>query len=622
MPPAFSSDIIARVKDETDIVEIVRQHVSLKQAGAVYKGLCPFHKEKTPSFIVTPARQRYHCFGCATGGDVISFLMEVEGITFPEAVEILARPLDIDLSSWLQDDESEGERRAFHRANEAAMGVWRDAFWDPRIGRGGLTYLTDRGFSEKVLRDFDVGWASGAGGWLESQLKSSGVDPDLALRADLLRRSERDGGTFAYFRNRIIFPVKNISRQVAGFGGRVVDQGEPKYLNSSDSTYFSKGKLLYGFDASRMPISREKCAILVEGYLDLLALVQAGIPNVVATCGTAFTEDQARLIRRGAPRVMLVFDGDKAGLKAAVRSADVALRCGLEPRIVRLPTGKDPADLVTEQGVEVVHETLRAAQGYIPLLKALADDRGGDREVTERALRQALTTAAGIGDPLRREYVLQEAAEVFGVGLELLRDSVEADLASRPLARKAARAESGRDRTAGLQSLRGQGAGAPGLADRGAGPDGPAGADGQDRQDHQVGPVGSGHGGGPRVRHNLARAQVGRIEAELLAHVLVDDSGEAARMFLAERGDLPLRSEGAQQLLTELEAWAEESKSGTRVTPRDFVLDRWNTVGDREYRGFVSQLISEEERPENIDYARVIKDCLDRLGQDHRSRRG
>ena len=429
MTPAFSPDIIARVKDETDIVEVVRQHVSLKPAGSVYKGLCPFHKEKTPSFIVTPARQRYHCFGCATGGDVISFTMEIEGVTFPEAVEILARPLDIDLSAWLRDDESEGERRAFHRANEVAMNLWRDAFWDSQLGRQALDYLKNRGFRDKALRDFDVGWAPPGSDWLAAGLKKGGVDEDLAQRADLMRTSDRGGAPFAYFRSRIIFPIKNISRQVAGFGGRVIDQGEPKYLNSSDSSYFSKGKLLYGFEASRMAIAREKSAILVEGYLDLLALAQAGIVNVVATCGTAFTPDQARLIRRGAPNVVLLFDGDKAGLKAAVRSADIALRHGMEPKIVVLPDGKDPADVVIGDGDDAMHEALKGAVGYIPFLKRLADERGGDREVSERALRQALGTVAGIADNLRREYVLQEAADAFGLQADLLRETVAAEAA-------------------------------------------------------------------------------------------------------------------------------------------------------------------------------------------------
>ncbi|MFO7610795.1 MAG: DNA primase [Candidatus Krumholzibacteriia bacterium] len=598
MAPTFSPDIIARVKDETDIVEVVKREVDLKQAGSVYKGLCPFHREKTPSFIVTPSRGRYHCFGCGTGGDVISFVMETEGVTFPEAVEILARPLDIDLSAWLREDEGEGERRAFHRANEAAAVLWHEALYDDRTGRAALEYLHRRGFGDKVLRDFDVGWAPAAADWLEPRLAQAGVDRDLALASGVVRKG--DHGTFAYFRARIIFPIRSISRQVAGFGGRVIDDNEPKYLNSSDSTYFSKGKLLYGFDASRMAIARERAAVLVEGYLDLLALVQAGITNVVATCGTAFTPEQARLIRRGAPKVVLVFDGDRAGLKAAVRSADIALRAGLEPRIVRLPAGEDPASLVIGRGEEAMAQALAATEGYIPLLKALADERGGDRELAERAVKQALGTVAGIPDPLRREYVLQETAEVFG----LSRPVLEAALASMEAARPASarRAEASRAAPAAAATATAEAA-----------------EDGQQEAGSAAPAAGR---RASRVRRSLATVQVGAVEAQLMETILGDDTGEGARVFLADRGDLPLRQTEARLLAQELEAWAARQKEGSRITPRELVLERWNTAGDGTYRAYVSRLLAREDRPHDTDIGRVIRDCLDRLRRDLRSRRG
>ena len=600
MAPAFSSDIIARVKDETDIVEVVRHHVSLKPAGSVFKGICPFHKEKTPSFIVTPSRGRYHCFGCGAGGDAISFLMEVEGISFPEAVEVLARPLDIDLSSYLADDETEGERRSFHRANEAAMTLWQEALWHEPSARRAVEYLTGRGFSEKILRDFNVGWAPGEPQWLEKNLARVGVDSDLAHRADLLRRGERPG-SFAYFRNRIIFPIKNISRQVVGFGGRVVDEGEPKYLNSADSSYFSKGRLLYGFDASRMAIAREKSAILVEGYLDLIALAQVGIHNVVATCGTAFTEDQAKLVRRGAQNVQLVFDGDKAGLKAAVRSGDMALRTGLEPRIVRLPAGEDPASLVIGTGVGAMQDALRGAMGYVPFLKALAEEQGGDREYHERALRQALGTIAGIEDSIKQEYILQETAVVFGLHADLLRENLGKLVAEKERGnRMAFKGAAG----GGGESAEPRGTSRPST-----------------RTDNKPAPVVD-RRSGPRVRRRLGGVQVDQVEAELLSHVLWDDSGHAARAFLADRGDLILVLDGAETLAGELGEWAAAVESGPRVSPRDFVLERWNAVGDKTYRAFVSQLLDREGHPDQTDFVQVIKDCLGRLKQGHRPRQG
>ncbi len=613
MTPSFSQDIIARVKDETDIGEVVRQHVTLKPAGAVLKGLCPFHKEKTPSFIVTPSRGRYHCFGCGAGGDAISFIMEIEGLSFPEAVEVLARPLNIDLSSYLADEETEGERRGFHRANEVATQLWVDALADPKLGGPALEYLTGRGFVEKFLRDFHVGWAPGMPGWLEDNLVRQGVDQELAHRADLLRTGDRPG-SYAYFRNRIIFPIRSISRQVVGFGGRIVGSGEPKYLNSADSTYFSKGKLLYGFDSARMPMAREKSAILVEGYLDVIALAQVGITNVAATCGTAFTPDQAKLIRRGTQNVLLVFDGDKAGLKAAVRSADVALKHGLEPRIVSLPAGEDPASLVIGSGPDAMHQALAEAQGYIPFLKGLADGKGGDREVTERALRQALSTIAGIPDSLRRAYVLQEAADIFEMPLELLRESLEK---VENLEKKPTKATYNR---AGPRS--------PGPSDG----EPPLGAEPgylEDETRSEIpGPSSlsessrKSKAGAPRVRRPLGLIKVDQIEGQMFAHILADESGKAALRFMKERGDLPFLLDGASLLADELAAWAASATGPDARGPLEFVQERWNTIGDREYRAFISQLLDRGSLPPDTDFAQVITDCLGRLQQGHRSRRG
>ncbi len=616
MTPSFSSDIIARIKDETDIGEVVRQHVTLKPAGAVFKGLCPFHKEKTPSFIVTPSRGRYHCFGCGTGGDAISFIMEIEGLSFPEAIEVLARPLNIDLSSYLADEESEGERRSFHRANEAATKLWVEALVDPDHGAQALEYLKNRGFGEKVLREFDVGWAPGLPGWLENNLAQSGVDSELAHRSDLLRESKQADrpGSYAYFRNRIIFPIRSISRQVVGFGARIVGKGEPKYLNSADSTYFSKSKLLYGFDSSRMPIAREKTAILVEGYLDVIALAQVGITNVVATCGTAFTVEQAKLIRRGAQNVLLVFDGDKAGLKAAVRSADVALKNGLEPKIVSLPAGEDPASLVIDTGVDAMFEALNQAEGYIPFLKGLADGKGGDREVTERALRQALGTISGIPDSLRRAYVLQEASDIFEMPVDLLRESMEKLEIREEPGKRQGNLQTGppswdptSDEPPVGQELAYYG------DERKSGADRPA-----------AGPGGRplSQGAAPRVRRVMGLVKVDQVESQMFTAILADESGKAALRFVQDRADLPFLLDGASLLADELSAWAASAAGPDAPTPLEFIQDRWNTEGDREYRTFISQLLDRGSLPPNTDFAQVITDCLGRLRQGHKSRRG
>ncbi len=576
---AFPPEIIARIKDDTDIVELVGRYVPLRPAGSGYKGLCPFHREKTPSFTVNPTRQSYKCFGCGEGGDAIAFLMAVEGIAFPEAVETLARTLDIDLAQFLQAGSDEGEKRAFFRANEMAVSAFREAFQDERRGQPSREYLDDRGFAPEILDRYDVGFAP-AGDWLPRWLAKAGVSEELAVSAGLVRRGDR-GGSFAYFRDRIIFPIRNIARQVAGFGGRVLGPGEPKYLNSSDSPYFTKGKLLYGFDASRMVIARSKTAVLVEGYLDLMALAQIGIANVVATCGTSFTVDQARLLRRGARKVVMLFDGDFAGRKAAVKSSHLALSAGLEAEVASLPAGVDPCDLAMQGGAEAVREVLDAAVPYLHFLHDAVVAAGDDRFAREKGARQALTTVAAVSDPMRRELMLQETAELFGLPPEVARATL-AGMATglRPVV-ATAEDEASEDEVASTVAR-------------------------------------------PRPPQFRTFTTVRRevVEAELFAHVLRDTTGQAASRFLAERGELTFMTPAATVLVGELEVWASESAHSTTLGPADFVQQRWH-VQDASYRRWVTDLLERPEYyPAEGDFDRAVRESLERLHQARAFDRG
>ena len=578
MAPAFPQDIVSRIKEETDIVAVIRGYVTLKPAGASFKGLCPFHREKTPSFNVTPSLNIYKCFGCGEGGDVISFLMKIEGISFPEALETLARPLDIDLSRYLQEDEGEGERVAFHRANSAAASIWSQALWHESQGRSPRQYLQKRGFNDEVLRRFEVGFAPASSEWFIRALAREGVQGELAQRCHLLRQNQ-ERPPFAYFRNRIIFPIKNIAQRVAGFGGRVLDRGEPKYLNSPDSTYFSKGKLLYGFSVSRMSIARLKTAILVEGYLDLLALAQAGFGNVVATCGTAFTPDQARLIRRGCRVVVVLFDADRAGLQAAVKASHIALATGMEAKVARLPEGEDPASLLVSRDRSVLEEILSSAEGYLNFLLTLVQEHGGGREGKERALKQALGTINLVEDPIRQEYLLQEAADLYGIRLEVLREHLAQE----------ERASSAR----------------PASTQQPASP-----RDGADRPSEEP-------GNGTRRVRSLAAINRPRIEATLLAHALRDSSGDAAGFLVAEGGQTPLTTTEAETLRQDLVQWHAQARRD--MSPAQFVQDHWHGKGDG-YRKYVSDLLMMEVIPQKTDFQRVIQDCLVRLRTDHQRR--
>jgi len=569
LPP----EIIARVKDETDIVELVGKYVRLQAAGASYKGLCPFHQEKTPSFHVNPARQLYKCFGCGAGGDAISFLMEVEGLGFPEAMETLARSLDIDLASFLQPGEDEGEKRGYFRVVAAAADAFCAAWQDPRLGAAAREYLTGRGFSLEILDRFDVGWAPG-GDWLQRELERRGVGLELALSSDLLRTT--DGrAPFAYFRERIMFPIRNVARQVTGFGGRIIGPGEPKYLNSADSPYFNKSRLLYGFDAARMVIARTKEAVLVEGYLDVIALAQVGLTQVVASCGTAFTPEQARLLRRGASKVVVLFDGDPAGRKAAVKTCHTCLAAGLEAEIAALPQGRDPADVAIEDGPDAVAEVLAARVPYLRFVREAVTRAGDERAALEKGVRQVLTTIAAIPDAIRREYMLQEASGLFGLEVAVLREG----LAGLPREGLPARPSTTADTTA------------PPLIE----PEPPR---------------------RPTFR-KLTGVQTSHVESVLLAHVLRDTSGQAVRLLLEEAGDLPWSHPAAERLLAELQAWAAQ---GAGQDPATHVQSRWH-AHDGAYRAYIIDLL-DKDIPEGGETERAVRESLERLRLARRAHHG
>ncbi|MBC8424684.1 DNA primase [bacterium] len=569
MTPVLPKDVVSRIKEETDIVGLVREYVTLKTSGTSFKGLCPFHREKTPSFHVNPQRQMYKCFGCGEGGDAISFLMKLQGLSFPEALEVLARPLNIDLSRFLVDnDESEGERQAYFRALEAAGSLWSEALWE-NPGTQARAYLSERGFSEDILRRYDVGYAPAGTAWLQSNLDRLGVDAELATRADLLRKG-RNGELFAYFRDRIIFPVRNIAQRIAGFGGRLLGDGEPKYLNSAESDYFNKRELLYGFSVSRIPIARSKTAILVEGYLDQIALAQAGFSNSVATCGTAFTTQQARSLRRGCSTAYVLFDGDAAGLKASVKAAGVGVAAGLEVRVARMPAGEDPASFLLQKSQQDLAALLESAAGFLPLLHDLAAGSGLGRAGMERAVKTGLQAVAQVDDPIRQAYLLAEASELFDLDGDVLR----AELGRLKGTRRYTAAEPPPARTGDAQS-----------APRG-------GAD--------IDPT--------------------AIEAQMLAHALHDASGRAAEMLLTRLEGASLTGVAGETLRCELQAWRESRKGGETVAPADFVQARWHDR-DEDFRRFVTDLLIELETVDSIDHERVVGDCLARLESDRERRR-
>jgi DNA primase len=407
LPPEF----IERVKEATDIVAVVSDHVQLKKTGRTWKARCPFHQEKTPSFHVNPDRQIFKCFGCGEGGDVFRFLQEFEKLSFPEAVEVLAGRAGIPMPqrSWAPAEE---------QSVYPAL-AWAEALYHKELsGRGGgpaREYLKRRGLFQETIDAFGLGWAPP--GW-ETLLGAARGTYSAALlqRAGLIVPNDR-GGHYDRFRGRVTIPIRSALGRTVGFGARGLGSEEPKYLNSPETEVFNKSRILYGLSEAKEALKARDEALVVEGYMDSLALVQVGMTNVVASCGTAFTEDQARILRRYVERAVLVFDGDTAGLRAAWKSAGVFLGAGLAVRIVALPEGHDPDSFVQANGVSALRALVEGAPGVVGFAQEALLGKLEKREDLVKALAYL---GSRIDDPIRRRLLIQEAAERFRFSEELL----------------------------------------------------------------------------------------------------------------------------------------------------------------------------------------------------------
>jgi len=400
----FPPEVIERVREATDIVSVVAEHVQLKRTGRTFKALCPFHQEKTPSFTVNPDRQIFKCFGCGEGGDVYRFLMEFEKLSFPEAVELLAGRAGIALPArgWTGPEEE-----SVYPPLEWAATFYRREL-KGRTGAAARAYLERRGLGEAVQERFGLGWAPPGWSNLLDAVQPK-FTPALLERAGLAIRSER-GGHYDRFRGRVIIPIRSALGRTIGFGARTLGDEEPKYLNSPETEVFVKGKVLYGLAEAKEALKAADETLVVEGYMDALTLAQAGVENVIASCGTAFTEDQARVVRRYTERAVLLFDGDTAGIRAAWKSAAVFLGAGLEVRVIALPDGHDPDSFVRERGAEALATLIHEAPGVVEFARQTLLDRVEKREDLLRAFAYL---GSRIDDEIRRRDLLQRAAERF-----------------------------------------------------------------------------------------------------------------------------------------------------------------------------------------------------------------
>lgn len=421
-----SDDWIERVREASDLVDVVRETVALKRQGRNWIGLCPFHSEKTPSFTVSAERGLYHCFSCKAGGDVFKFVEEREKVEFMEAVELLSRRAGIPIP------ERRGERgsvraRLLEALELAAIG-YEQWLRDPGRGSAARAYLAGRGLREETIRTFRLGLAPE--GWqnLVDRLGSR-VSDDVMVQAGLAGRRDGDRGLFDRFRHRLMIPLIASGGAVVGFAARALGDDHPKYLNSPESLVFRKGSFVFALDQARRALGPSGELVVVEGQFDAIALHQAGIHHAVATSGTALTPEHARSFQRLIPRVALTFDGDAAGRDATLRSLGVLLAAGLEVVIVDLPPGQDPDTLIREQGLEgwaarraAACDPVEFIHRHVHQAATVTGSAGADAQ--ERSLQAIVGLAAGVPDPVRVKLLLERAAEVFGVPSSVLQRGV------------------------------------------------------------------------------------------------------------------------------------------------------------------------------------------------------
>ena len=399
--------------------------VQLKKRGRSWVGLCPFHPEKTPSFTVSPEKGMYYCFGCQAGGNAFTFLMEHEKIAFPDAVRTLGQRVGVDVPDREPADLAD-PNAPLYLANRMAAEFYRRLLQDSAEAAAAREYLAGRGVGAESQAAFMLGWAPESWDALLGEAKRQGVGEDALQRAGLVARSEKTGGLFDRFRGRVMFPIRSVGGKVVGFSGRRLDAEEPKYLNTGDTAVFAKGRMLFNLDQARPPIRRAGAAVVVEGNFDVVALAGAGFRNVVAPLGTAFTEEQSRILKRYTSTAYLAYDGDAAGQRSAFKAADMLLAAGVAARVVLLPRGKDPASLVAEGGAGAFGERLEASEDVIEAKLRIVREKVDLSDVVRkrRAIKRLLESVARVPDRVTRELYLGQIARELDVPREALVASV------------------------------------------------------------------------------------------------------------------------------------------------------------------------------------------------------
>ena len=440
----YPEELIEEVRTRNDIVEVISGYVRLQKKGSNYFGLCPFHNEKSPSFSVSPGKQMYYCFGCGAGGNVITFLMEYENQTFPEAVRTLAQRAGIALPE--ADDSKEARQADSRRAKllEINKEAAKYFYYQLRTERGsvGMEYLRKRELSDETMNHFGLGYANKYSNDLIQYLKSKGYSEDLIRDAGLCNVDEKHG-MYDKFWNRVMFPIQDINHRVIGFGGRVMGDGKPKYLNSPETEIFDKSRNLYGLNFART--SRKGNVILCEGYMDVIAMHQAGFTQAVASLGTAFTSGQASLLRRYANEILLSYDSDGAGVNAALRAIGILKEAGMTGRVINLEPYKDPDEFIKALGGEEFQKRLDHAENsfFFELRQLQKNYDLSDPEQKTAFHREIARKLCTFSEEVERENDIEAVAQKYHIGFENLRRLVGTYAAQTGLAQPVIRPKSG-----------------------------------------------------------------------------------------------------------------------------------------------------------------------------------
>ncbi|WP_027415837.1 DNA primase [Aneurinibacillus terranovensis] len=427
MTGRIPKDVIEKVRVKNDILEVIGQHVHLKKTGRNYFGLCPFHSEKSPSFAVQPDKQLFRCYGCGESGNVISFVMKMEGLEFPEAIRVLAERAGVELpvqEATPENKQARQKKEIMLEAHDRVAQLYHHILTSTEYGEQGRNYLLNRNVQPATIKEFALGFSPDSWDFVTRILEKRGYPLPLMEEAGLLSRKDKTSRPFDKFRGRVMFPIHDTQGRVVAFGARIIGEGQPKYLNSPETPLFNKSQLLFNLHRARAHIRKKQEAVLFEGYVDVISAWQAGVLNGIASLGTALTEQQARIIRRNTENVVLCYDSDQAGIEAAFKGAELLVNAGCAVKVAQMPAGMDPDEYIQKYGAErfkqdILLNTMSLTAYRLQVIRSHYDVK--DETERQKYISEALEQISRLRSAVERDHYLRQLAEEFHYSLDALK---------------------------------------------------------------------------------------------------------------------------------------------------------------------------------------------------------